>query len=143
MNDNDNQDGWVFPTDKPSYQPYIVGLMSHHLGQIFPPNQTFTRQQLLTLTPLAVRKWMCNAAFGKDDIAANDRPTHGRSSSLAMMKKCVSHYMPNKGPSWCNGQGNPTKSESVNSLIRLVKKFEVREKAKIVKPSAPLDRMSS
>lgn len=138
MNDNDHHDGWVFPTDKPCYQPYIVGLMGHHLGQIFPRNQTFTRQQLLTLTPLAVRKWMCNAAFGKDDIAANDRPTHGRSSSLAMMKKCVSHYMPNKGPSWCNGQGNPTKSEAVNSLIRLVKKFEVRGEGKDSQAKRPL-----
>jgi hypothetical protein len=81
---------------------------------------------------------MCKATFGKGDITAKDRPTQGRSSSLSMMKKYVSHCMSNKGTNWCNGQGNPTKSVSMNSLIRLVKKFEVRGEGKDRQGKHPL-----
>jgi len=42
---------------------------------------------------------------------------HQRPSSMQFAKKAVSYFMPNKTPHWCNGQGNPTKSDIVNKLI--------------------------
>ena len=54
------------------------------------------------------------------------RPVHGRSDSLYYAKKALSKFMPYRNANWVNGQGNPTKSNLVNDMIKQVKKFEVR-----------------
>jgi hypothetical protein len=42
-------------------------------------------------------------------------------------KKALSLFMPYKNAPWANGRGNPTRSEEpVNSMIKEVKKFDVR-----------------
>ena len=69
---------------------------------------------------------MALKAFGKINYGDNDRSTGARYSNLEYIKKSLSFYMPNKGPQWCNGQGNPTKSGLVNGLLRLVQKLEAR-----------------
>lgn len=68
-------------------------------------------------------------AFGKVDwnFDAGEWPIFYRSSSMEMSKKSLSYFMPNNHPSWCNGQGNPTKSDVVNKLIVFVRRCEVHK----------------
>ena len=60
------------------------------------------------------------------NINNGDRPTFGRSESIAYAKKALSKFMPHRTANWVNGQGNPTRSDVVNEMIKQVKKFEVR-----------------
>ena len=121
-------DGWEYPTSE-AYQPYMVELMEFfHGGVDYASNQTFTREELLELGPLDIKRWLANKAFGDPDYNVNqgDRPIYARSSTLAFAKKAISFFMPNHLPPWANGAGNPTKSSVVNNLLREVKQFEVR-----------------
>ena len=68
------------------------------------------------------------------DPGANDIPTEDRSSALAFAKKAISYFVPNKLVSWNalanSSVGNPTKSIAANSLMKIVKKKEVRRQGK-------------
>ena len=109
------------------YQPHMVALMSFFHGCVdYPHDKTFTKEELLELTPLDIKRWMCDIVFGDPDPGPDDRPTHGRSSSLEQAKKAVSFFMPNKSMQWYDGRGNPTRSATVNDLMKEVKRFEVR-----------------
>ena len=46
--------------------------------------------------------------------------------------------MPNNLPGWCNGHGNPTKAEQINTLINAVKKCEVRGEGAPSRATRPL-----
>lgn len=121
-------DGWQYPRNT-SYQPVMVDLMSFfHGGVEYAANSTFTREELLELGPLDIKRWLSNKAFGDPDynVHQGDRPLFARSSSLEYCKKAVSFFMPNRLPPWIDGAGNPTKSAVVNNLIREVRQFEVR-----------------
>lgn len=123
-----NDDGWKYPINE-CYQPYMVELMAFFHGCIeYPGDQQFTREELLELTPLDIKQWLANKAFGDPDynVQRGDRPVYARSSTLEFAKKSVSFFMPNRVPPWVNGAGNPTKSAAVNDMLREVKKFEVR-----------------
>ena len=127
--DHEDADGWYFPTDKPMYHTYIASLMefAHGRQTPYPKTKIFTRQELTAVTPMQVRNWLCMKAFGKTTITSTDRPKKCRGNTLAQMKKCSSHYFPNKLSQWMDGKGNPTKSQCVNEVISLVYKFEVRQ----------------
>jgi hypothetical protein len=132
-----DDDGWVYP-EHPNYQATMVEFMSHFHGLIYPKNHRFTRSELLEITPLEIKRWMCDKAFGTPDIGLRDRPSKGRSSSLSYYKKALSHFMPNKSVPWMNGQGNPTRSQVVNDVIKLVKKYEVRGEGKAPEDKRPV-----
>ena len=121
-------DGWEYPTND-AYQATMVDLMNFFHGGIdYPANATFTREELLELGPVDIKRWLANKAYGDPDynIRRGDRPRFARSSSLEYAKKAISFFMPNHQPPWVNGSGNPTKSAVVNNLIREVRQFEVR-----------------
>ena len=123
-----NDDGWEYPINE-SYQPYMVDLMGFFHGSIeYPVDQRFSREELLELTPLDIKRWLANKAFGDPEynVQKGDRPVHARSSTLEFCKKSISFFMPNRMPHWVNGAGNPTKSAAVNDILKEVKKFEVR-----------------
>ena len=86
---------------------------------------------------------MAKKTFGKEDYnidkGSQSDKAKIRSSSLEYRKKAVSFFMLNKKPTWCNGQGNPTKSDAVTDLIKDVKKCEVR---RIGVPSKANHRMT-
>ena len=129
MADNDNgDDGWVYPTGH-IYQPVMVEFMSFFHGYVeYEDNHVFTRQQLLEIRPVDVKRFLCMKAYQDPDpdIDNGARPRHGRSDSLYYMKKALSKFMPHRTANWVHGQGNPTKSDIVNDMIKQVKKFEVR-----------------
>jgi hypothetical protein len=137
---NDAADGWFFPMDKPAYHPYITSLMGFVHGQQTPygKTKTFTREELTAVTPMQVRNWMCMKAYGKSVITSTDRPKLVRGNTLAQMKKCSSHYFPNKLQQWIDGKGNPTRSQCVNELIAGTYKFEVRQEGADSRSKRPL-----
>jgi hypothetical protein len=79
-------------------------------------------------------------AYGNPDprIDNGARPTEGRSNSLYYAKKALSKYMPHRTANWINGQGDPTKSDLVNDMIKQVKKFEVRGQGSPSNAKCPL-----
>ena len=115
----------------PRHQKYEANLRSlmsfvHRLPKESPylKGKTFLKEQLLELRPEHIRDWLSMKAFGKVEwrYEDGDRPTFYRSTSMEVSKKSVSYFMPNKHPQWCNGQGNPLKSELITGLIQFVKK---------------------
>lgn len=57
---------------------------------------------------------------------------HVRSSTLEVVKKSISWYMPNSNATWNEGShsGNPTRSKRVNEVIKRLRKMEVRRQGK-------------
>jgi hypothetical protein len=133
-------DGWVYPVGH-IYQPIMVEFMCFlHGGEEYEPDAVFTRQQLLEIKPLDIKRFLCMKAYDDPDpnIDNGARPTNGRSDSLYYIKKALSKYMPHRTANWVNGQGNPTKSALVNDTIKQVKKFEVRGEGAASNAKRPL-----
>lgn len=107
--------------------------MKFVLGQEFANDATFTKQQLLDLTPTDIKRWLNFRAYGKPNPDESDRPTKQRSGSLQKAKGGVSYYHPNKHIAWVEGReedargfGNPTQHPIVSAVIAKVRKHEVR-----------------
>jgi hypothetical protein len=67
-------------------------------------------------------------AFGTTELAGDANPISARANSLAMDKKAISYFMPNRDVwSVTRTEGNPTRSALVNALIKRVKKKEARK----------------
>lgn len=136
----DNND-WVYPTNE-NYQPYIVELMEFfHGGVDYPADKTFTREELLELEPMIIKRWLANKAYGDPEYNLDnqgDCPIHVRSNTLEFAKKAVSFFMPNRTPAWVDGVGNPTKSKLINNLLKEVKALESRQEAVMDKSMRPL-----
>jgi hypothetical protein len=66
--------------------------------------------------------------FGTTDPTGDANPTSARANPLAVDKKAVSFFMPNRDKwSATRMEGNPTQSMQVNSLIKRVRKKEARK----------------
>ena len=93
-------------------------------------NSTFTREELLEIEPVDIKRFFGLLAYNDPDYnifpPANHRPVYCRSSSLETYKKGLSFYMPHRAVPYVNGVGNPTRSSEVNDIINEIKKFEVR-----------------
>ena len=93
---HDDGDGWFYPVGH-TYQPTMVEFMSFlHGAYEYPRDQVFTREQLLEIRPVDVKRYLCMKAYGDPDpnIASGARPTSGRSDSLYYAKKALSRFMP-------------------------------------------------
>jgi hypothetical protein len=129
---------WTMPKSL-SYRPYIISVMSFFHCSKYPKEKTFTRAELLELTPEVIKRWLARMAYGKEDyVVGVDMPRLMRSSTLKQAKKAVSFFMPHNKPAWCNGQGNPTKDSSVSGVISDVLKSEVRRQGVPSKAKRPL-----
>jgi len=120
---------WVFPTHR-KHQHAIASLMSFHFGRTddpLPKTTTFTKAQLLEITPSIVRRWLLWRAYGDPDPSP-DAPVNGmRAGSLEKLKQAASFFMPNKHAAWIEGVGgNPTRHTSLLALIKEVEKKELR-----------------
>ena len=122
------------PAQLDRYHAVLVEFMRHKNNVNYPKEYRFSDQELGTITPDDIYRWMCLKAYQKYDPSPTDRPIHARSSSLLYWKKAISYYMPNGNASWnCLANppcGNPTKSKEVNDLIRGVRKMETRKQGK-------------
>jgi hypothetical protein len=112
---------------KNDYHATLIRFMTFTNGIAYAKDHQFVQDELAPLTPDDVARWMCQKAYGTPEPDAN--PTQARSSSLEYWKKAISFYMPNVLMPWnaVSRQGNPTRSIEVNTLIKKVKKKEVRK----------------
>ena len=121
-------------TLRDQYKSYLIAFMRFRDGVAYEKNHEFSEQELGTITPIQIVRWMSLKVYGTPDPEYDANPTEGRSSSLVYYKKALSFFMPNSGWPW-NAlsnppAGNPTKSGPVNDLIKRVKKKEVRKQGK-------------
>lgn len=134
-------DDWRMPF-KRAYHATLVHFMEFFHGGVEYDSrrEQFTQGQLLEITPNDLKRFFGMIAYGDPDydIEKGDRPVYARSSCIEQYKKAISFYMPNRIATWCNGQGNPTKSAEVNDLIKEMKKFEVRGEGKDSNAKRPL-----
>jgi hypothetical protein len=101
--------------------------MEHKNNTSYPESdKTFTVEELTTITPEHIYRWMCKRVYDKEDPSAEDNPIHARSTTIAYWKKAISYFMPNTATWTIDGTGNPTKSKQINGLIKAVKKKEIR-----------------
>ena len=123
------------------YKASLVGLWNMHHGTSYTLEHEFTNNQLFSITPEQVVRFMCLKVYGLQlPNFETDIPTKGRSSSLEFSKKAISYFMPNKLLAW-NKQThswNPTKSLLVNNLIKRAKKSEVRKQGKASNTRRPM-----
>ena len=116
------------PSQIRRYKSILNKLMSFKDGTEYENDYEFNQEQLLTITPIDIKRWMCLKAYGNPDPPAGSNPTDARGSSLMYYKKAISHFMPNKNNGWDEVilRGNPTKSREVLDLLKVVRKKEVR-----------------
>jgi hypothetical protein len=123
------------------YKRYLVRLMSFLDDEDYAIDHEFTNQRLGQLTPADLMRWFNRETFGVENppLGHNLDPIV-RSSSIAVWKKAISYYMPNKITPWNQlaQQGNPTRSIEVNQLYKYVKKKEVRRQGVASKADMPL-----
>lgn len=110
-------------------------------GCTYADDHVFSQAELLAIVPADVYGYMCVKAFGVANPGADARPIECRSSTLAFAKKAISHFMPNRLPTWNvdTAAGNPTKSVDVNNLIKRVKRHEVRREGVVTQAVRPLE----
>lgn len=98
----------------------------HNKSDIYPPNHEFTQDELGSVAPEDIIKWMNVKLYNKDDPSDFDRPLNGSHHTLDYYKKSISYFMPKKEMSWdpLHKNGNPTRSHEVNSLVKKVKAFD-------------------
>ncbi|GMF66044.1 unnamed protein product [Phytophthora lilii] len=110
------------------YKAVLVEFMSFNDTQKYSEDTEFSERSLLRITPEAICRWMNMNSFGELSPADDDKPLHARSATLEFAKKAISAFMPRKTVQWdpVRAEGNLTRSEAVNALIKRVKKFEVR-----------------
>ena len=131
------------PSEKPKYYAALVAFMNYRDNPEVPYTlQTlFTEEELLTINPEELMRWLNYKVYGMPDPSPDDRPTVGRANTMLFRKKAISYYMPNKITPWDvqYKRGNPTKSVLLNQIIDKVKKFQVRRKGKELCARRPIE----
>ena len=98
------------------------------MGSKYPSENVHTMEVLAAITPNDVLRYMNLKTFGTTEPAGDANPISARANSLAMDKKAISYFMPNRDMwSVTRTEGNPTRSALVNGLIKRVKKKEARK----------------
>ena len=98
-------------------------------------------EELVTIMPQDVCRYLNFKAYGKEYPDESDLPTKGRSNFLKAIKKKLSYFMPRKNTVWddIRAEGNPTRSILVDNLIKRVMKFEVRQLGEESKARRPME----
>ena len=112
-----------------SYAACWTRFMRHRQGIPHSPTATFDETTVLSVTPEDICRFFNSLAYGKEEPTVGDHPTSARSSTLEFYKKAISSFMPRRMLPWddVRREGNPTRSVHVNTLIKTMKKFEVRQ----------------
>ena len=98
------------------------------VGSEYPRDHVHAIEVLAAVTPNDVLRYLNLKTFGTTEPAGDANPISARASSLAMDKKAISYFMPNRDVwSVTRTEGNPTRSVLVNALIKRVKKKEARK----------------
>jgi hypothetical protein len=107
-----------------SYCSCLIGFFNLAKGTSHPCKYGPSEEELFTLTPEDKYAFLATKAYGVPNPSLTTHPTNGRSASLEFAEKAISYFMPNRLMT-CNQrtrEGNPTRSNIVNELIKRVKK---------------------
>ena len=113
------------------YKPTLVQLMNflHHPDPPYNMGTEFSIETLGNLTSDDVMRYFNFRTYGVPNPpnGHNLRP-QVRSNTLKYWKKALSYFMPNRLMVWnvLSNVGNPTRTDALNSLLKAVKKAEVR-----------------
>lgn len=133
------------PEDINQYRGVFHRFMAYKLGRpvtfsptgrvlvdAFPKDHVFTNAELTTIDPMHICHWFCLLAYNKESPERDDRPTKCGANTLKYHKKAISYFMPHNLPTWddIHFTGNPTKSRSVNMLLKVIEKWELRGEGK-------------
>lgn len=125
------------------YKPYLVQFMSFRDGRNYQKDDIFSNEELASITPQQLVRFMRLKVYGTPDPPIDANPTEGRASSLLFIKKAISFFMPNRLMKYNElanpPVGNPTMSAPVNDLIKLVKRKEVRKQGKPSQARKPFE----
>jgi hypothetical protein len=80
----EDADGWTYPVGH-IYQPTMVEFMSFFHGAVeYPDDAVFTKEQLLEIQPIDMKRYLCIKAYNDPDpdIDNGARPANGPSDSL-------------------------------------------------------------
>ena len=129
------------PNTAKSYATCFISFMSFIDGAQYDGTSSFSHDQLLAIAADQVATHLNNKAYGMPMPGPGQRPTQGRSNSLAFHKKAISHFMPLRTMQWddIHLRGNPTHSAAVNDVIAKVKKFEVRQEGVSSQAHRPIE----
>lgn len=134
------QENWTMPRHE-TYEGALRHFMAFvHQCPPYPKDTMISRPQFIQLQPGHIHDYLAFKAFGKVDFNydAGDRPTHYRASSMEVIKMSISFFHPLRNVPFCNGQGNPTKADIINKLIKFVAKCEVRKEGALSKAKRAL-----
>lgn len=122
------------PVQMARYRSVLKEFMDFKLDVLHDPNEEFSREQLLTIRPTDIARWMCQKVYGIPDLstavaavaAVGRDELHVRSSSLGYYKKALSYFIPDRHNTWDEEteRGNPTRSKEVLDVIKAVKEKE-------------------
>jgi hypothetical protein len=98
-------------------------------GSEYPRDDVHAIEVLAAVTPNHdVLSYLNMKMFGTTDPTGDANQISARANSLAMDKKAILYFMPNRDVwSVTRTEGNPTQSALVNALIKRVKKKEARK----------------
>ena len=129
-NDDEDENGWRFPKSYPKVKHYIDSLMSYKHGRWenpYPRTTTYTKDELLALRPVDVRRWLTMRAYGTVSPETDAGPKGERASSLKKAKHGASVFMPNQHAPWLEGiGGNPTRHITISKFIADVEGKETK-----------------
>jgi hypothetical protein len=84
--DSSDDDGWTYPKNE-TYQPYIVLFMSFTHNRTYPATAEFTKEQLLSIKPHHVKRWLNEKAYHTPTPTEQDRPIDPYINVPAVLKR--------------------------------------------------------
>ena len=110
------------------YSHCMISLMLFVDNTKYADNTAYSPERLAQVTDVDVYRYLANKAFGTPEPSEDDLPDRCRSTTIKFHKKAISHFMPRQCQVWdeIRKEGNPTKSEAVNDLIKKIERHEVR-----------------
>ncbi|ETN18607.1 hypothetical protein PPTG_21583 [Phytophthora nicotianae INRA-310] len=119
----------------------IALLLFLKVDRPFNTDTVSNKSKLLEITPDDVCRWMNLRAFGEENPAEDAKPVNARASTLDYAKKDPSSFMPRCTVPWdpIRNEGNPTRSDLVNAVIKKVKRSEIRREGVQSAARRPVD----
>ena len=98
---------------------FMSFLHNRPVGGEYHRDHVHAMEVLAAITPNDVLRYMNLKTFGTTEPAGDANPISARANSLAMDKKAISYFMPNRDMwSVTRTEGNPTRSVLINGLIK-------------------------
>ena len=119
-----------------SFMSFVHG---RPLGGEYDRDHVHSMEVLAAVTPNDVVNYMNLRTYGTTNPDGDANPTSARAHTIAMDKKAISFFMPNREKwSMTRNEGNPTQSAGVNGLIKRIKKKEARKQGKESQTRRPM-----